>query len=224
MDDKIEELVLFCSSQLPACYNLLSSNTFKQLAQMFSIKILLVDDEHTKNMLLSANVTTLPLLIMKIGEDILEVKKSSYILKVLEDLKNKKVDEEPEIQKPLFSAQTVYKTDDFVIFYISCDKFTTNDNFDLTIVSENCRKVHFENDNHVVVNATNVNSLKKIVPLLDGNIRTILTVSRTKRLADLVFAMCMFYLQQSNIDEIQNATSLSKKTLMDLLDITEDLK
>lgn len=230
-ENKIEEIILICSTQLPSCSQLLNNNNFKYVIQSLPMKILLVDDEHTKNLLLSVNITILPLLLLKIGEDVLEVKKASYILKVLEDLdeKKKKHQEIPvqqdivPIQKQLFKPQVIYKNDDYTISFIGCDKFMTmDDSFDLTVVSENCRKVHFENENYVAVNVTNVNSLKKLVPLLTTK-KNILTVSKTKRLCDLVSAMCMFYIHHSSLEEIQNTTAIPKKTLVDLFSITDEI-
>jgi hypothetical protein len=229
-DNPIEELVLICSSKLPACSRLLNDEIFKTSLQTLPVKLLFVDDEYTKMTLLKVNVATLPLMILKIGEDILEVKHVNYILKVLEDLLNKQQQtttvvalKKPEEEKQLFKAQVLYKTDDFIVSFINCDKFMTAEEcFDLVIMSENCRKVHFQNENHIIVNGTNVNSLRKIVPFLtEKEKKNILVVSKTKRLADLVSSLCMFYIQQSGIDEIQNTTSIPKKTLLDLFDINE---
>lgn len=233
---RIEELVLLCSTQLPACHRLLNDKIFTSIsASSIPLKMLYVDDERTKNFLLKAKITSLPLLLMKIGDDILEVKQTSYILKVLKDFLNRpeyqviqqhqiKIQEPREDEeKPqqLFKAQIVYRTDEITISFITCDKFMNlDDNFDLTIVSENCRKVHFESDNYITVNITNINSLKKLAPILMSK-KNILTVSKTKRLSDLVTAMCMFYIHRNTLSEIHDETSVPKKTLTELLNITD---
>jgi hypothetical protein len=226
--DKVEEVVLLCSSKLPACYRLITNPAFLTLSKTSGLKTIFVDDEHTRHLLIQVDVTTLPLLILKIDDDILHVKNVGYIMKVLHDLNKKKsqqpVPETSSVPQPnqLFRVQTPYKNEEFSVSFISCDKFMTEDNrFDLTVISENCRKVHFENESYVSVNVTNINSLKQLIPLLQDK-RRILTVSKTKRLADLVAAMCMYYIQSSTLDEIQNTTSIPKKTLVDLFDIADE--
>jgi hypothetical protein len=242
----IEEIILICSTKLPACQKLLDSGRFKlSVMKLQNMKMLTVDDEHTRNLLMKANVYSLPLLLLKIEEDVLEVKNASYILKVLEEInKNHQPSTEKEVHthvmqmKPpetisvdasnqLFKAQMVYKTDNIIISYIGCEKFVSMDNkFDLTIVSENCRKVHFENENYVLVNVTNISSLKTVIPILLSKYEqkqnlNILTVSRTKRLADIISAMCMFYIQHNTLDEIQASTTISRKILMELFTTEE---
>lgn len=269
--NKIEELVLLYSTQLPACQSLLQNSSFKLFSQQLDLKFVVVDDETTRHMLLRANVTVLPLLLLKIGEDLLEVKTTKNILKVLSDLFQKKAnetskkdlnkvydsttqllpsdsskqyvtrstvvnnDDDEEISvdsnQQLFKAQVVYKAETglgpLIISFMNCDKFMSLDNtFDLTVVNENCRKVHFESENYLSVNVTSITALRKITPVLINKFKqngklNILAVSKSKKLADILSAMCMFFIQHNTLDEIQAATNVPKKTLTDLLSLDD---
>jgi hypothetical protein len=254
--NKLEEAVLLYSPRLPACQALLNNVNFKMLVHKLPLKMLIIDDERTKHFLLKANIRTVPMLLLNMGDDVLEVKTGNNIIKVLEDLtrlpqlhetheqtsQNNQVaqrrlreasdfdDQIPnDNNQQLFKAQVIYKTATVSISYINCDKFMSQDNaFDLTIVNETCRKVHFETENYITVNVTNMPSLKKIIPVLlniyeQKKKLNVLAVSKSKRLADIITAICMFFIHHHNLDDIQSSTSISKKTLSDLTTEYEDV-
>lgn len=220
MESPIEEIVLMCSPAMPSGFRLLNDDKFKQLSQSLPIKFIFVDDEHTKNLLIKANITQLPFMILKIGDDILHVKGTNYILKALKDLESKTTKTDPH--KQLFKTQAIYKSDNLEVSFIGCDKFmsTPDDTFDLTIISEACRKVHFEQDNLVIVNSTNIVSLKKLIPLLKDK-RSVLIVSKTRRLADIITGMCLF-IGGENLETIQTITTIPKKNLMDIFGLKDE--
>jgi len=241
--NKLEEAVLLYSPRLPACQRLVKDVKFKMLVHNFPLKMLIVDDERTKSLLLKASVRILPLLLLNMGDDVLEVKTANNIIKVLEDLLKipNREDDQDHMDTPRnlplennpqqsFKAQLVYKTDLVDVSFINCDKFIAQDNtFDLTIVNETCRKVHFESENYVTVNVTSISSLKKIIPVLlelynHKKKLNVLAVSKSKRLADIITAICMFYIYHINLDDIQLSTSISKKTLTDLTTEYEDVQ
>lgn len=225
----MKELVLIFSPSLPASKKLITNPRFlemiKFISRHVSVKNVVVEDEKTRNLLVQVKRIHIPLLLIDTGEDIIEINRVNYIMKFLTDLEqNLKshhapatsavTEESLEEEGEEGLATPVYKN----VFYIDCDKSSEVrlDRFDAVIVSEACKKVHFEDENVTYVNTTNISSMRKILALLDEN-KQFLIISKDKRLADIVVAMLMFHVENKTLAETETTTGIVlKKPLRDL--------
>lgn len=89
----MKEVVLIVAPNMESSSKLLQNPLLYKIKT--PIKHLIVDDEMTKNMLLNANIITLPIIIVDTGDGHLMIKGVSNILKFLEDIINSETVNKP---------------------------------------------------------------------------------------------------------------------------------
>lgn len=231
----MKELVLMFSPSLPASKKLISNSKFielmKYVSQHVPVKNVVVGDEKTRSLLLKAKRTQIPLLLIDTGEDIIEINRVNYIMKFLIDLETN-IKAHTNTRRDNTSTERDFNDDDEElttpvyknVFFVDCDKSNNVrlNKFDSVIISETCKKVHFEDDNITYVNTTNLASMKKIIGLLDEN-KKVLIISKDKRLADIVVAMLMFHVEKKTLAETEKTAGIVlKRPLRDLFKRIED--
>ena len=221
----MKELVLIFSPSLPASKKLITNQDFLKLIKFISqhvpVRNVVVEDEKTRALLIKVKRNCIPLLLIDTGEDVMEIKRVSFIMKFLTDLEsnikahsNKKPQYEEELVTP------VYKN----VFFIECSKSSDVQfsKFDSVIISETCKKVHFEDSSVTFVDTTNLSSMKKILNLLSEN-KKLLIISKDKRLADIVVALVMFHVEKKSLAETEKSiNTIFKKPLRDLFTRASD--
>lgn len=222
----MKELVLVISPSLSASRRLITDENFekmfKYISQKISFKILQLNDEKTRQLFLKSNRKKVPVLFVDTGEEeIIELVNNTRIINFLNDIvKNIKAHVSSTNKLVSNSATQLYNN----IFFVDCDRFDEVDfeMFDLIIISENC-EITIDHENIITTNPINAVSLIKIKPLLDSEKR-ILVVSKGKRLAYIVIAMFMYFIEEKSLDDIEESLSIGihKKPLKEIF--KEDLK
>jgi hypothetical protein len=238
----MKECVLYTAPNLPACKYLLQDKLFNNFVSNFNniIKVVIVNDERTRKVLINANEFKLPFLKIDTGEGIVSVRGVNFIIKWINDLyKTLNIENvEPDVEPSKVGMHEIMKrTVKYVevmenIFSIDelDDLKSIPDKYDLIYLDEgsnilNKRKLSQKdistNNKHVNVGK---DSLDRVVTSLLSHIDIkesppmILIVSKNEKFVESIVALYMFHVNHNHISEIQdNLNTIIKKPLLDLM-------
>lgn len=245
------ELVIFVCSQLESSNSFLNNENFRYLRSIIpeSLKIVDIDCEKTRKILVDANELELPILKVDSGNNHLTFRGENKILMFLKDYMkgvlvekiqtndikenpekikeikdfSLKLDEEPELLEDktseLFNSSTT-KLISSNVKYVKTNKINLSElrDFNSIIIKKDSnidsgiKKMLFDNySSEIYETSSNEEDFHKLFSYIkDNNFDKIVVISNTNKLAQIVDAMFMLYVERVTLEDIKNNYSFGK--------------